>query len=54
MFHSDIFLFGGRRVYRNFFSSKKYVEAFDANDVARDILSKEPGCTCGDNRYSFE
>ncbi|XP_059352206.1 DNA excision repair protein ERCC-5-like [Daphnia carinata] len=30
---SDIWLFGGRRVYKNFFNKGKYVEFFEAEDI---------------------
>ena len=30
---SDIWLFGGRRVYKNFFNNSKYVQVFKASDI---------------------
>jgi DNA excision repair protein ERCC-5 len=30
---SDIWLFGGRRVYKNFFNQGKFVEFFEADDI---------------------
>ncbi len=30
---SDIWLFGGQRVYKNFFNQGKYVEFFKAEDI---------------------
>lgn len=32
---SDIWLFGGRRVYKNFFQQKKYVEFFESEDIVK-------------------
>ncbi len=32
---SDIWLFGGRRVYKNFFNQGKFVERYEANDISR-------------------
>mmetsp|Transcript_10552 Transcript_10552/g.21749 ORF Transcript_10552/g.21749 Transcript_10552/m.21749 type:complete len:1282 (-) Transcript_10552:243-4088(-) len=34
---SDIFVFGGRKVYKNFFDEQKYVEAYYAKDAERDL-----------------
>lgn len=34
---SDIFVFGGKKVYRNFFDDQKYVEAYYARDIERDL-----------------
>lgn len=36
---SDIWLFGGRRVYKNFFNQGKYVEYFEADDLFK-VFSK--------------
>lgn len=36
---SDIWLFGGRRVYKNFFNNSKYVEFFKASDITK-VFSK--------------
>lgn len=39
---SDIFLFGGTRVYKNMFSSNKYVECYVGNDLERELsLSRD-------------
>jgi len=38
---SDIFVFGGRKVYKNFFDEKKYVEAYFARDIKRDLALKK-------------
>mmetsp|Transcript_18310 Transcript_18310/g.34016 ORF Transcript_18310/g.34016 Transcript_18310/m.34016 type:complete len:358 (-) Transcript_18310:114-1187(-) len=38
---SDIFVFGGRKVYKNFFDEKKYVEAYFAKDIERDLALKK-------------
>ena len=32
---SDIWLFGGRRVYKNFFQQRKYVEFFELEDITK-------------------
>lgn len=32
---SDIWLFGGRRVYKNFFQQRKYVEFFESEDITK-------------------
>ncbi|GMF52491.1 unnamed protein product [Phytophthora fragariaefolia] len=34
---SDIFPFGGQRVYKNIFHHQKFVEAFSARDIERDL-----------------
>lgn len=34
---SDIFPFGGQRVYKNIFHNQKFVEAFYAQDIAREL-----------------
>jgi 5'-3' exonuclease len=34
---SDIFVFGGKKVYKNFFDEQKYVEAYYARDIERDL-----------------
>ncbi|KAL3806169.1 hypothetical protein ACHAXA_003461, partial [Cyclostephanos tholiformis] len=34
---SDIFVFGGKKVYKNFFDEQKYVEAYFAKDIERDL-----------------
>lgn len=36
---SDIWLFGGRRVYKNFFNQSKYVEYFELEDIHK-VFSK--------------
>ena len=36
---SDIWLFGGRRVYKNFFNQGKYVEFFESEDIQK-VFSK--------------
>lgn len=36
---SDIWLFGGRRVYKNFFNQGKFVEFFEADDIYK-VFSK--------------
>lgn len=39
---SDIFLFGGTRVYKNMFNSNKYVECYLASDIEKELsLSRE-------------
>jgi hypothetical protein len=38
---SDIFVFGGRKVYKNFFNEQKYVEAYFAKDIERDLALKK-------------
>ncbi|KAI8626774.1 PIN domain-like protein [Xylariaceae sp. FL1651] len=39
---SDIFLFGGTRVYKNMFNSNKFVECYLSNDLEREMsLSRE-------------
>lgn len=35
---SDVWLFGGRRVYKNFFHQGKYVQYFQAEDI-NDVFS---------------
>ena len=37
---SDIFVFGGKKVYKNFFDEKQYVEAYFARDIERDLALK--------------
>jgi hypothetical protein len=37
---SDIFVFGGKKVYKNFFDEQKYVEAYFAKDIERDLALK--------------
>jgi DNA excision repair protein ERCC-5 len=37
---SDIFIFGGKKVYKNFFDEKQYVEAYFARDIERDLALK--------------
>ena len=44
---SDVFLFGGRRVYRNIFEDRKFVEAYDMADIERNLGLDRYGC-----RYS--
>ncbi|KAL7460853.1 hypothetical protein ACHAXS_001290, partial [Conticribra weissflogii] len=34
---SDIFVFGGKKVYKNFFDEQKYVEAYYAKDAEKDL-----------------
>lgn len=34
---SDVFVFGGKTVYKNIFDDQKYVEAYLANDAQRDL-----------------
>ena len=34
---SDIFVFGGKKVYKNFFNEQKYVEAYYARDVQKEL-----------------
>jgi len=34
---SDIFLFGGRRVYKNIFNQNKHVEMFESDAVQRNL-----------------
>eukprot|EP00986_Skeletonema_menzelii_P014847 scaffold10411_cov135-Skeletonema_menzelii.AAC.1 len=34
---SDVFVFGGQKVYRNFFNEQKYVEAYYAKDIQKDL-----------------
>jgi DNA excision repair protein ERCC-5 len=34
---SDVFLFGGLRVFKNMFNQSKTVECFSSNDLARDL-----------------
>ena len=34
---SDVFLFGARRVYRNIFEDRKYVEAYDMSDIEANL-----------------
>ena len=34
---SDIFAFGGRKVYKNMFKDSKFVEAFFADDIEREL-----------------
>lgn len=34
---SDIFVFGGRKVYKNFFAERKYVEAYFSRDIQRSL-----------------
>lgn len=36
---SDIWLFGGRKVYKNFFNKGKFVEFFEAEDIHK-VFSK--------------
>lgn len=39
---SDVFLFGGTRVYKNMFNSNKYVECYLASDLVKELsLSRE-------------
>lgn len=39
---SDAFLFGANNIYRNIFENKKYVEEYDAENIAKDLgLSRE-------------
>ncbi len=38
---SDAFVFGGRKVYKNFFDERKYVEAYFARDIERDLALKK-------------
>ena len=30
---SDVFLFGGKRVYRHFFNQEKHVECYNAKEI---------------------
>ncbi|KAH8071243.1 hypothetical protein JL720_11452 [Aureococcus anophagefferens] len=42
---SDAFCFGARRVYKNIFDDRKYVEAYYASDCARDLrLGRDEFC----------
>lgn len=34
---SDIFLFGGRRVYKNIFNQNRHVEMFESDAVKRNL-----------------
>lgn len=34
---NDVFLFGGRHIYRNLFENKKYVEEYRSSDVEREL-----------------
>ncbi|KAL3805577.1 hypothetical protein HJC23_005821 [Cyclotella cryptica] len=34
---SDVFVFGGRKVYKNFFNEQQYVEAYYANDAQKEL-----------------
>jgi len=34
---SDVFVFGGRKVYKNFFNEQKYVEAYFASDIKKEL-----------------
>ncbi|KAL7459546.1 hypothetical protein ACHAWC_011341 [Mediolabrus comicus] len=34
---SDVFVFGGRKVYKNFFNEQKFVEAYYAKDIKKDL-----------------
>ena len=34
---SDVFLFGGKRTYRNFFNNNKFVEAYHSPDIDREL-----------------
>ena len=44
---SDIFLFGGTRVYKNFFNGKKFVECYLAADLEREFnLSRQKLVAC--------
>lgn len=36
---SDIWLFGGRKVYKNFFNQGKYVEFYEVGDIEK-VFSK--------------
>lgn len=38
---SDVWLFGGRHVYKNFFSQNKYVEYFQLTDL-QNVLGRCP------------
>lgn len=38
---SDVWLFGGRHVYKNFFSQNKYVEYFQYSDL-QNVLGQFP------------
>lgn len=38
---SDIFVFGGRKVYKNFFDEKKFVEAYFAKEIERKLALKK-------------
>lgn len=38
---SDVWLFGGRHVYKNFFSQNKYVEYFQYSDL-QNVLGQSP------------
>jgi DNA excision repair protein ERCC-5 len=47
---SDIWLFGGKKVYKNFFNQKKHVMCFKASDI-KQCFSKSPSeckllCDC--------
>lgn len=34
---SDVFLFGGSRIYKNMFNQQKYVECYMAADIEREM-----------------
>ena len=34
---ADVFLFGAKAVYRNFFDQKKYAEKYTADDVQKQL-----------------
>ncbi|KAL7553273.1 hypothetical protein ACHAWF_016532 [Thalassiosira exigua] len=38
---SDVFVFGAKKVYKNFFNEQKYVEAYFARDLERELALKK-------------
>lgn len=40
---SDVWLFGGRHVYKNFFSQNKYVEHYQYSDLQNQLGQCSPG-----------
>jgi len=43
---SDVWLFGGRHVYRNFFSQNKYVEHYQYSDMQNQLGQWLQLCVC--------